>query len=140
MLPASRPKLIRLAVLQHLFDHLPLLVDLDRIDAEVAAVVVVLVDRRLKRVVNLAQAVLQNAGEADQNRQIDAAQLQPVDELLQIDGRAGIFGRMERMTCPSSLIRKIAVAPAGNVVQFPGIGDGPPFDLEFKHQRKYLQR
>ena len=36
---------------------------------------------------------LQDAGEADQDRQVDAAQLQPVDQLLQIEPAIGVLGR-----------------------------------------------
>ena len=77
---------VRPAEVEHLFDDLPLLIDLDRIDAAVAALVLVLGDGAVKRRVDLAEAVLEDVGEADQHRQADAAQLQPIDQLLQIDG------------------------------------------------------
>ena len=92
--PASRPNLIRPAVLEDFLHHLPLLIDLDGIDAAVAALVVVLGDGALERLVHFAQAMLQNLAEADQNRQRDAAQLQIVDQLLQIDAAVGILVRM----------------------------------------------
>ena len=80
-------ELVRPAVLEDFFHHLALLVDLDRIDAAVAALVAVLGDGVLKRLVHLAQAVLQNFAEADQDRQRDAAKLEIVDQFLQVDGR-----------------------------------------------------
>ncbi len=86
----------RLAEAQHFFDHLALLVDLDRIDAAVAAVVFVLGDRAGEGVVDFAQAMLQNAGEANQDRQIDAPQLQAVDKLLQIQKPLRIASRMDQ--------------------------------------------
>ena len=86
-------ELVRLAEVEHLFDDLPLLVHLDRVDAAVAALVLVLGDGGLKRRVDLAEPVLQDVGEADEDRQADAAQLQAIDQLLQVDGAA---------RCPSS--------------------------------------
>ena len=76
LLPASRPNLNGRPKSQHLFDHLPLLIHLDRIDAAVVALIFVLGDGRLEGAVNFAEPMLENFGEADQNRQIDAPQLQ----------------------------------------------------------------
>ena len=70
-----------------------------------------LVDCRLKRVVDFAQAMLENLGEADQNRQIDAAQLQPIDQLLQIDRALGILRRVDA-NVPLVVDREVSVAPA----------------------------
>ena len=50
----------------------------------------------LKGGVDFAQPMLENVGEADQDRQVDAAQLQPVDQLLQIDEALRILGRMDQ--------------------------------------------
>ena len=47
-----------------------------------------LVDGLLKGRLDLRQAMLENVAEADQDRQVDAADLQPVDKLLQIDRSA----------------------------------------------------
>ncbi len=49
LLPASSPNLYGCAELQHFLDDLPLLVDLDRIDAAVGALIFVLGDRGLER-------------------------------------------------------------------------------------------
>jgi hypothetical protein len=46
---------VRPAEVEHLLDDLALLVHLDRVDAEVLALVLVLVDRRLKRAVDIAE-------------------------------------------------------------------------------------
>ena len=99
-------ELIRPAELHDLFDDLPLLIDLDRINAAIIAAVLVLGDRALEGGVNLAQPLLQDLGEADQDRQIDAAQLQPIDQLLQIDSRERGPSSGGRRRCPSSLIEK----------------------------------
>ena len=83
---------MRPAELEDFLDNLPLLVDFDGIDAEVAAVVLMLRDRRLKRTVNIGEPLAKNVPEANQNRQADAAQLQMIDKLLEIDRPFGIFG------------------------------------------------
>ena len=79
---------VLLAEVEHFLDDLPLLVHLDRVDAAVLALVLVLVDRALERAVDLAEAVLEDVGEADQDRHREAAQLQPIDQPLQIDAAA----------------------------------------------------
>ncbi len=84
-----QPEVVRLAEVEDFLDDLPLLVDLDRVDAAVAALVLVLGDGGLEGAVNLAQPMLQDVGEPDEHRKADAAELQPVDELLQVDGRCG---------------------------------------------------
>ena len=61
---------VRPAEVEHFLDDLPLLVDLDRVDADVAALVLVLGDGGLEGVVDLAEAVLEDVGEADQDRQL----------------------------------------------------------------------
>ena len=74
-----------------LLDDVPLLIDLDGIDAAVLALIVVLGDGGLEGLVNFADAMAQNVGEAQQNRQLNAALLQLIDELLQVDGLLGPF-------------------------------------------------
>ena len=75
----------RLAELEHLLHYLALLVDLDRVNAAIAALILVLVDGSFKSAVDVCKAVLQNIGEADQDGQVDAAQYQRVYQLLKID-------------------------------------------------------
>ena len=77
-----QPEIVRPAVFENLFHHLPLLVDLDRIDAAVIALVAVLGNRVLKRLMQLAQPVLQDLAETDQQRQRDAAELEIVHQFL----------------------------------------------------------
>ena len=79
---------------EHLFDDLPLLVDLDRIDAEVAPFVLVLRDGRLERAVNVGEPLPEDVAEPDEDRQPDAPELQVIDELLQVDRTLGILGRV----------------------------------------------
>ena len=46
-------------------------------------------DGGLEGGVNLAEAMLQDVGEADEDRKADAAELQPIDQLLEVDGACG---------------------------------------------------
>ncbi len=78
-------EVVWLAELVDLFDDLPLLVDLDGVDAAVPALVLVLGDGGVEGGVNVAKAVLQDVREPNQHRQADAAELEPVDQLLQVD-------------------------------------------------------
>ena len=121
-----QPEMVRAAELENLLDHLPLLVHLDRINAAVSALVAVLGDRILERLVQFAQTMLQDFGEADQDRQRNAAQLQFFDQLAQIDGSRGFLGRMHPQM-PVRADGKIALAPTGDVVQLAGICNGPSF-------------
>ena len=73
---------------------------------------------------DLAQAVLQNLAEANQDRRIDAAQHQLVDQFLQIDAARWFFvGMHPEMAVLAD--REIAFSPGGNIVQFTGVIDGP---------------
>jgi hypothetical protein len=59
-----------------------------------------LVDRALKRFVDLRQAVLENFGEADQDGERDPAQQQRIDQFLQVDGALGFLGGMNQKVSP----------------------------------------
>ena len=118
-------KMIRPAELEDLFHHLPLLVDLDRIHAAVIALVVVLGDGVLEGLVHFAQTMLQNFGEADQDGEPDAAQLELFDQLAQIDAARRLLAGMHPQV-PVRADGKIAFAPTGDIVEFAGVGDGPP--------------
>ena len=109
--PCLEAELVGPAELEDFLDDLPLLVDLDRVDAAVAALVLVLRDRRLEGGVDIAQAVLQDVGEAHQDRKADAAELQPIDQLLQVDRLRRILGRVH-LDVPGRVHREVAVAPA----------------------------
>ena len=92
--------------LDDLLDDVAVLVDLDRVDALVLALVAVLGDGAPEGLVQLDDAALEHVGEADQQRQADAAARDLVDQLLEIDacrsrGRPGCA-----WTFPASLIEK----------------------------------
>ena len=122
--PASRPKPVLAAEVHHLLHDLALLVHLDRVDADVAALVLVLGDGVLERRVDLADAVLEDVGEADEDRGAQAAQLEPVDQLLQIDRPGGVTGRVH-LHVPGLVHREVALAPARHLVELGGVGRRP---------------
>ena len=81
-------------------------------------------DGVLKGLMHLAQAVLQDFAEADQDRQRDAAQLEIVDQFFQIDARVRFLVGMDQQVAVLA-DRKIAFAPTGDVVELRGVGGGP---------------
>ena len=59
-----------------------------------------------------------------QRRQADAAELQVVDQLLEVDRAAGVLGRMN-LDLSVLADREVALPPSGDFVQLGGIADGP---------------
>ena len=81
-------------------------------------------DGVLECLMHLAQAMLQNFAEADQDGQRDAAQLQVVDQLFEIDAARGVLIG----THPDVAVGfdgEVAFAPTGDIVQLARFGDGP---------------
>ena len=72
-----------------------------------------------------AQAMFQNFGEADQDRQRDAAQFEFFHQLEQVDASRRVLGRMHPQV-PIRAHREVAFAPTGDIVQFAGVRGGPP--------------
>src|ERR1700691_2913767 len=68
--------------------------------------------------------MLQDAAEPNQRRQADAAQLQVIDQLLEIDRPVGVF---RRVNLDLSVVadREVALAPAGDFVQLGRVGSRP---------------
>ena len=114
------PEVERLAEIEDLLDDVPLLVDLDRIDAAVFALVVEFADGRLEGVVNLADAMAEDVGEAEQDRQLNAACLQLIDQVLQVDG---LFGALVRVDGDMAIVvdAEVSFAPVANAVRLDGI-------------------
>ncbi len=111
------------AEIEHFLDHLALLVDLDRVDTDVTAVVLVLRDGRLEGVVDVAEPVAEDVAEADEHRDLDPAQQQVVGELLEVDGLRRILGRMdEDMTRRRD--GEIALPPPVDFVELGRVADG----------------
>ena len=106
----------RLAELENLFHNLALLVDLDGVDAAIAALVVVLVDGGLEGGMDLAQAVLEDIGKADQDGKVDATEDEGIDQFFQINGAGGIlFGANDHVA--GIVDREIAFAPTCDIVK-----------------------
>ena len=112
------------AEVQHLLDDLPLLVDLDGVDAAVAPLVLVLGGGLLEGGVDLAEPVLQDVGEADQDRDGQATELEAIDQALQVDAAAGFLGGMN-LQVTVLVDREVALPPARHVVHLAGFGDRP---------------
>src|SRR5580698_8134576 len=73
---------------------------------------------------HFAEAVLQDFAEADQQRKGDTAELEIIDQFLEIDAAGGLFIRMD----PEVSIfadGKIAFSPAGDVVELASLSDTP---------------
>jgi hypothetical protein len=86
----------------------------------------VLGDGGLKCVVDLAQAVLEDLAEPDQDGRVDAAKDELIDQFFEIHSAARLFLRVN----PKIAVltdRKIALAPCRNIVQIVGVTDCPAF-------------
>src|SRR5208283_426688 len=73
---------------------------------------------------HLPQPVLENFPKPDQDGQGDAAQLEIVDQLLQVEAAVEVLVGVN----PDVAVRanrEIALAPAGNIVELPGFSGGP---------------
>ncbi len=84
----------------------------------------VLRDCRLKCGVDVLQAMLQDVAKAHQRRQVDAAQLQMVDQLLQVDRSGRILGGVN-LDVSVFADGEVALAPALDLVQFGGVRNRP---------------
>jgi hypothetical protein len=124
-----QPEAEGLAELQHLLHHLALLVDLHRIHAAVIAAVSTLLHGVGEDAVNLSEPVLQDFGEPQQDRQVDAADLQPVDELFEVDALGRILVGMHQQVAGRT-DGEVTIAPAGDLVQVGGVRAAPVFEVE----------
>jgi hypothetical protein len=116
--------MVRPAEFEYLLDNLPLLIHLDGVHAHVLAVVFVLRDRVLERLVNILEAVLQDVAEAEERGQADAAKLQIVHELLQIDRPVRVLGRVNPDVAAVG-DREVSLSPPGNFVELGRVAGGP---------------
>ena len=80
----------------------------------------------LKRVVDVAEPVPQDVAEPDEQRKIDAARLQVVGELLEIDRLARVLRRVHEHLAGVA-DREVALAPPVDLVQLGGVGGTPLF-------------
>jgi len=115
----------RAAELDDLFDDGAVLVDLDRIDAAVLTFVVVLLDRAVERRAEQLDARLQDVGEAQQDRQLDAARDELVDELFHVDRALSLATRRHDQIALIVDV-EVAAAPPRDVVGVVRVGGRPP--------------
>ena len=106
-----------------LFDHLALLIDLDRVDARVATLVLVLGDRRLEGVSNIADPVAEDVAESDEHGQLNAAEHQMVGQLLEIDGAGRILRRVDQHVTRRR-DGEVSLTPTVDLVEVGGVGGG----------------
>ena len=90
-----KPEFVGLPVFEYFLNNLALLVDLDRVNAAVVPAVSVLGDRRLKRLAHLTEPVFENLAKADEQGQGDAAKLEIINQLLEINATARILVGMD---------------------------------------------
>ena len=101
-----------------------LLIDLDWKHAPVLAGVFVLINRRAKALVDAPNAVRQNITEANQHRQLQAARLQVLHELVEIDV-ALVVGPNLDFNVSRFVDIEVGVPPTSNLVQLGAIAGRP---------------
>ena len=106
----------RLARVQDLFHHLAQLVDLDREDAAILALVIELGDRVAERQVDGLHPMAQDVLESNQQRKLQPAPLGLLDHIRQVHRRAGVAQRLGH-DVPGFVDVKVFRPPAMNVVQ-----------------------
>ena len=73
---------------------------------------------------DVTEAMLQDVGESDEHRKADAAELEAIDELLQVDGAGRVLGWMD-LHVAIVIDREVSVAPARHLVELAGVVDAP---------------
>src|SRR5439155_24683082 len=84
-------------------------------------------DGGAKGVLNLADTVTENVGEAKEDGQLDAARLQLVGQFLKVDRLVFALRRVDGNVA-GGVDAEVAFAPVANAVGFHGILDLPLFD------------
>ena len=87
-----------------------------------------LADGGLERAVDVGEPLPEDVAEADEDRQADAAQLQVIDQLLQVDPALGILRRVDADVAVRA-DGEVALAPALDLVELGGVGDRPRIAL-----------
>ena len=117
-------EVIRRAGVEDLLDHLPHLVHLRRVDAEVLPFVAVLVDRAAEDVVELLDAAAEHVLEADHAGEAELALADVVHHVHQIDHRARLPEGVDHHVA-LGVDAEVPGAPSGNVVELQRSFDGP---------------
>ena len=110
-------------VLDDLVHDVPLLIDLDRVNAAETPTVSVPLDRVLKRRGELLDARRQDVGKADEQGGSQVAALEILDEGEQIDG--GLFGVRSHHDVPRIVDVEEIAAPVGDAVDVQTVADRP---------------
>ncbi len=106
----------RFAGVNQRFNHPTVLVDLDRINEEVVAVITVGFTRTFKRRVNGAQTVLQDLREAEQRRQTLALRFASFHQFGEIDARLRDVRVRAHADVSQFVDVVVVIAPPGNIV------------------------
>jgi hypothetical protein len=122
---ALQPNAVRRAELHDLLDDVPLLVDLDRVDRRVAALVSELLDRGAELLAQRLDARAKDFGEAQQERQPDTLLLEIHRELEEIELPFGVSLVRPHDDMAVRADVEVAEPPAFNVVEPAGILDRP---------------
>jgi len=93
--------------------------------------VLVLHDRLLEGVVDFADAVTEDVGETEQDRQLDAAGLQLVHDLLEVDRLVGAFAGVDGDVA-GLVDSEVPLAPQADAVRLQGV-----LNLPFFHQFRF---
>ena len=112
------------------FHHGFLLVDLDRVQRGVLALVVQARDVGVERAGQLAYTVLQNVGEAHQQWQRQTALAQLIDLFVQVDRRA-VWAIGAHFDAPGLIDGEIPCAPVANAIHTAAVGHSPLATIVF---------
>ncbi|ESR71834.1 hypothetical protein T266_06910 [Pseudomonas aeruginosa VRFPA05] len=107
-----------------------LLVDLDRIQRGIAALVFEALDVRVEGAGELAHAVLQDIREAHQQRQAQARLAQLADQLVEIDGRR-VGALRTHFDIAAIVDGEITRTPVADAVYAAAVGHGPVAAIVF---------
>ena len=99
----------------NLFDHLALLIDLERIDAAIFAPVAMPLDGARKARLQVPQPVRQDIGKTDQQRERKTLRLRIVDQRLEVNSSSSL-AEWEDRHVSAAVHAEIAAAPALHVV------------------------
>ena len=98
------------------FNHATVLVNLDRVDKEIVAVITVGFTRALEGGVNRAQTMLQDLREAEQRRQALSLGFARFDQLGQVDARFRDVRIRANADMAQFVNVVIVITPPGNIV------------------------
>ena len=114
----------RLAEVEELLDDVALLIDFDRINAAISALIAGLGDRFAEGVGDLGDAMAQNVREADQDRDVVVLFAQFFDEELEVDGLFGLLVRVNG-DVTEAVDSEVSFAPVLDAVGFGGVRELP---------------